>query len=299
MDSAIRIAVIGAHGQVSTAIQEAARSRRGEFEITVLGRPHLDLEQPETIRTALAQAAPQIVVNAAAYTAVDQAEEDVDRARRINAVGPGVLAEETARRGIPILHFSTDYVFDGTKPSPYGERDTPNPRGVYGATKLEGERYVAEANPEHFILRTAWVYGPHGSNFVRTMIRLAETRPQVSVVADQVGNPTYSLDIAEGVLAVSGQLGQGRTAPPGVYHMAGADDISWAALAQATFDALRRRGKPAAQVLPIGSADYPTRAVRPKNSRLDCAKLMAQFGVALPGWTTGLDRCLDHLYARV
>lgn len=198
--------------------------------------------------------------------------------------------------GVPILHLSTDYVFDGSKAAPYVETDAPAPRTVYGRTKLEGELAVAAANPAHLVLRTSWVYGPHGKNFVRTMLRLAETRQRIAVVADQIGNPSYSRDIAEGLVTIAERLLQGAGAP-GVYHMAGADSATWAEFAEAIFEGARWRGASGAMVDRIASEAYPTPAVRPANSRLDSGKLSDIFGVALPGWRPALVRCLDEIYA--
>ncbi len=289
----MRLVVTGRNGQVATALLGLASE---DVEVIALARPDLDLERPETIEPALRAARPDVVVSAAAYTAVDAAETDAERAALINAHAPGVLAEVAARLGAPIVHLSTDYVFDGAKLSPYVESDPTGPRTVYGATKLDGERAVAAANPRHAVLRTAWVYAAHGKNFVRTMLRLAETRDELNVVGDQLGNPTYAPDIAAGVLAVARTLQRGE-GESGVYHMSGAGEASWAQFATAIFEGARRRGAPSAAVHTIGSKDYPTPAERPKNSRMDCTRLREAFGVALPPWRTSLERCLDALHA--
>ena len=200
----MRLAVTGREGQVATALARAGAL--AGIEVVRLGRPELDLERPETIAPALQAVRPDVVVSAAAYTAVDQAESEPERARRINAQAPGVLAEAAARLGAPIVHLSTDYVFDGEKRAPYTEADATGPVTVYGATKLQGEQAVAAGHPRHVILRTAWVYAPWGKNFVRTMLRLAEAREEVGVVADQHGCPTYAPDIADAVLAIAAAL---------------------------------------------------------------------------------------------
>ena len=289
----MRLVVTGREGQVATALALAG-GRQG-VEVVRLGRPELDLERLETIAPALRAARPDAVVSAAAYTAVDQAESEPERAHRVNALAPGRLAEAAADLGAPILHLSTDYVFDGRKPSPYAETDPTGPVTVYGASKLAGEQAVA-AHPRHVILRTAWVYAPHGKNFVRTMLRLAETREEVGVVGDQLGCPTSADDIAQGVLKIAAALhaGQGAT---GLYHMAGTGEASWAGFATAIFEGARRRGGPSSRVRSIATADYPTPAARPANSRLDCARVGEVFGVTLPPWRESLERCLATLAA--
>ena len=284
--------VTGREGQVASALADAAMAV--DMEVVRLGRPELDLERLETIAPAVQAARPDVVVSAAAYTAVDQAEREPERARLANALAPGVLAEAAARMGAPILHLSTDYVFDGIKADPYVETDPTGPRTVYGATKLEGEQAVAAANPRHVILRTAWVYAPTGKNFVRTMLRLAESRDEVGVVSDQHGCPSYAPDLAQGVLSVAAAL-LGGEGGYGVYHMAGREEASWAEFAQAIFERSGERGGPSARVRPIATADYPTPARRPANSRLNGRKLQEAFGVDVPGWRDALPRCLDAL----
>ena len=288
----MRLVVTGHEGQVATALAKTGAMQ--DVQVVRLGRPELDLERPETIAPALQAARPDVVVSAAAYTAVDQAEYEPQRARQVNAISPGVLAQVAAHLGVPIVHLSTDYVFDGTKPSPYVETDPTGPMTVYGATKLEGEQTVAAANPRHGIVRTAWVYAPYGKNFVRTMLRLAETREEVGVVADQFGCPSYAPDIAAGILQIAQTLVRGK-GDPGIYHMAGGGETSWAGFAAAVFEGSARRGGPAARVKPIASSDYPTPAARPANSRLDCNRLLTAYGVALPNWRRSLEHCLDIL----
>jgi dTDP-4-dehydrorhamnose reductase len=294
-DKPLRIAVTGAHGQVVSALLDRAAQPASGIEVVALARPALDLEQPETIAPALRAARPNILISAAAFTAVDAAETARDQAMAINGVAPGVLAAEAARTGAPIIHLSTDYVFDGRKPGPYVESDPTHPATVYGETKLAGERAVAAANPAHAVVRTAWVYAPQGKNFVLTMLRLAETRERLGVVADQVGNPSYSLDIADGLIALAWAMLRGEGAP-GVYHMAGGGKASWADFAEAVFDGSRRRGGPGATVDRIESSAYPTPAKRPANSQLDCAKLRDGFGIELPAWPLALERCLDQIF---
>jgi dTDP-4-dehydrorhamnose reductase len=277
----MRIAVTGRTGQVALSLAErAARSHT----VTLLGRPALDLAQPATILPALEAACPDLVINAAAYTAVDAAEDDRDAAFLVNAEGAGHVAAAAARLGVPVIQLSTDYVFDGTAFAPYNETAATNPLGVYGASKLAGEAAVAAANPRHLIVRTAWVYSPFGRNFVRTMLTLAQTRDEVGVVADQHGNPTSALDIADGLLAAATALAAPGFTAWGTYHLAGTNETTWAGLARAVFEASRELGGPAANVRDLSTAEYPTRARRPANSRLATEKFARTFGGAAPDW---------------
>lgn len=291
----MRLLVTGREGQVATALAEAATPG---VAVIACGRPELDLERPEGVLSAIAGHAPDIIVNAAAWTAVDQAENEPARAFATNEAGAGAVAAAAARLGVPLIQISTDYVFDGALDRPYREDDPTGPTGVYGASKLAGERAVATVQSDHAILRTAWVYAPMGRNFLRTMLRLAETRDEVAVVADQSGTPTYAPDIAGGVLAVARNLlaWPGDPRLRGVFHMsAGGETTSWAGFAEAIFDGLARRGGRRVAVRHITTAEYPTPARRPASSRLDCARLAATHGVALPDWRTGVERCLDRL----
>jgi dTDP-4-dehydrorhamnose reductase len=291
----LRIAVTGTAGQVVRALDE----RAGGHAVTMLplGRPGLDLAAPESVAPALRAARPDAVVNAAAYTAVDKAESEAGLALAVNGAGAGAVAEAAAVLGIPVLQLSTDYVFDGTGDRPWREDDPTAPLGSYGRSKLAGEAAVRHATRDHAILRTAWVYSPFGQNFVRTMLRLARTRETVTVVADQHGCPTSALDLADGLLRVARNLVE-RPAEAGLrgtFHMAGAGDTSWCDFARAVFAAAAVRGGPSARVEPIATADYPTPAQRPRNSRLDCGKLARVHGVALPPWPGSLDACVARL----
>lgn len=278
------------------SLAEAGKARG--LDLVALGRPDFDLTKEQDVIRAVAETKPDVVINAAAYTAVDQAENEPDAARMLNATGPGWLARESAKIGVPILHVSTDYVFDGDKKAPYVEADVPHPLCVYGASKLEGERAVAAMNPKHVILRTAWVYSPFGKNFVRTMLRLAETREDLGVVADQLGNPTYAPDIADALLDVAAQVtGPGSAYRWGVFHMTSAGEAVWADFAEAIFAHARAAGAPAARVKRITSAEFPTPVKRPANSRLDGGKLEAIYRVRLPAWQTGLEQCMARLMA--
>jgi dTDP-4-dehydrorhamnose reductase len=236
-------------------------------------------------------------VNAAAYTAVDEAESDPELAQAINGRGAGIVAAAAAAAGVPVVHVSTDYVFDGTAARPYREDDPVAPLGVYGASKLAGERTVAAATPDYAILRTAWVYSPFGKNFVRTMLRLAETRDEVAVVADQRGCPNCAFDLADGVIAVARNLAgrPGDASLRGVFHLSAEGEASWADFATNVFAISARLGGPSARVREIVTSDYPTPARRPAYSCLDGRKLSARHGVRLPDWRASLEttiRCL-------
>lgn len=293
----MRIAVTGKSGQVVTSLIERAPARG--HEIVALGRPELDLTDTASIAAALEGAAPDVIVSAAAYTAVDKAESEPDLADTVNARGAGAIAAVAETLGVPLVHLSTDYVFEGTGERPWTEDDPTGPTGVYGASKLAGEEAVLAAHAGNSaILRTAWVYSPFGANFVKTMLRLAEARDTLGVVGDQRGNPTSALDIADGVLQVAENLAaDSDPALRGVFHMTAAGEASWAEFADAIFAASARHGGPAAQVKAITTADYPTPARRPANSRLDCGKLARTHGVALPAWRDALGPIVVRLLA--
>jgi len=274
----MRIAVTGRHGQVATSLAE--RAGPGET-IVLLGRPELDLAgDPRAIAAAIATARPDVVISAAAYTAVDKAESEAAEAEAVNARGAGAVAAAARALGVPVIHLSTDYVFDGRKDEPYLESDPTGPTGVYGRTKLAGEQAVLAAHPGAVVCRTAWVYSPFGHNFVKTMLRLAGDRDAVRVVADQIGNPTSALDIADAVLAIA-RTGARAT---GVFHLAGTGAASWADFAEAIFAESAAAGGPSARVVRIGTADFPTPTARPANSRLNCDRLAQEYGIRLPEW---------------
>jgi dTDP-4-dehydrorhamnose reductase len=291
----MRIAVTGQHGQVALSL--AALAGRDGLDVVTLGRPGLDLARPQTVATAIREARPDVVVNAAAWTAVDQAEAERDAAFAVNAAGAEAVSAAAAAVGAPVIQLSTDYVFDGRKAAPYAETDTVGPATAYGASKLAGELLVATANPDHAILRVAWLHAPEGRNFVRTMLRLAETRDEVAVVADQIGNLTSAAAVAEGVVIVARNL---LSRPEdqslrGVFHMTCAGEASWADVAEAIFAGAATRSLPTARVRRITTADYPTPAPRPANSRLDCGLIAERHGVRLPHWRDALDACLDAI----
>jgi len=266
-------------------------------EVEAIGRAGLDLGDPAAARAVVLDRAPDIVVNAAAYTAVDRAEDAVAAAQALNATGPAAAAAAAAEIGVPFLHFSTDYVFDGSKGEPYDEADAPQPLGVYGRTKLEGERAIAAANPRHVILRTAWVCSPTGSNFVKTMLRLAGERDSLGVVDDQYGRPTFARDLADAVGAIIGRL-PGDPAHPGwgVFHAASQGETTWCGFAREIMEGSLARGGPAAEVRPITTAEFSTLARRPADSRLCTERLASVYDVRLPAWQDSLSVCLDEIY---
>ena len=274
----------GKEGQVALSLLE--RGAAAGHDIALVGRPELDLAgDAPAIMEAIDLARPDVIVSAAAFTAVDKAEAERDLAFAINGKGAGAVAAAAKAIGVPLVHLSTDYVFDGSKREPYGEEDQTGPTGVYGASKLAGEQAVLAAHDNVAILRTAWVYSPFGGNFVKTMLRLAGDRDEISVVDDQRGNPTSALDIADGVIAVSQNLVSGTNpAQRGIFHMAGSGEASWAEFARSIFGYSIAAGGPGARVKSIASADYPTPARRPANSRLNGDKLALTHGVRLPNW---------------
>lgn len=291
----MKVLVTGKQGQLVQSLLERA-SHFPEVVLISVGRPELDLAAPDTIASAIANAAPDLVINAAAYTAVDQAEDEPDAAFRINAAAAGEVAAAARAAGARLIQLSTDYVFDGRSDAPYAEEAATGPTGVYGRSKLEGERLVLAAHPQAAIVRTAWVYSPFGKNFVRTMLALAETRDALSVVADQHGNPSSALDIADGLLTMAqswargGDTGSGET-----YHLAGTGRASWFDLAEAVFADSCAGGGPFASVNPIATSDYPTRAARPANSELDCARLECDFGYRMPPWRASVTPVVGRL----
>ncbi len=287
----MKLLVFGASGQVATCLREEADDR---CDVVCLGRPDGDLCRPETAQEAITAHRPDLVINAAAYTGVDKAESEEAAAFELNAEGPRRLAVACKANAIPLIHYSTDYVFDGTKQTPYTENDPTTPLGVYGRSKLAGEQAITAETCDHIILRTAWVYSPHGSNFVKTMLRLGNERDQLRIVSDQVGNPTSATDIAVATLQIAAQLLDGNAAR-GVYNLTGSGEASWHEFALAIFSAGAAQGRKTPTVEAIPSSEYPTPAKRPANSRLDGSKLRESFGVVLPHWSDGLERCLDRL----
>lgn len=280
----MKILVFGATGQVATELRRQAPGA------TFLSRAEADLADPAACAAAIAATDADVVINAAAHTAVDRAETEEDLATVINGAAPTAMAQAAAARGIPFLHVSTDYVFPGDGTAAWTPSDATGPLGAYGRSKLAGEQGIVAVGGTYAILRTSWVFSAHGGNFVKTMRRLGETRPALNVVADQIGGPTAAADIAAALLAMAGQLhrGAGR---PGIYHFSGAPDVSWAGFARAIF----AMGGQDVTVTDIPSSAYPTPAVRPLNSRMDGSALTDAFGIARPDWRTGLALVLQEL----
>ena len=286
----MRILVTGRHGQLAQSLAE-----RGGDDILLMGRSELDLAIPGSARTAILAARPDLVVNAAAFTAVDLAETEEGQARRINADGAGEVAVAARELGVPVIHISTDYVFDGAATAPYAETAATGPINAYGRTKLAGEEAVRAATPDHLILRTSWLVSPFGRNFVRTMVELGQQRDRLSVVADQYGNPTSALDLADAILVVARRWAAGeRTGLGQTYHLAGTGIASWFYLACA----VQSEAGTAAQVNPITTADWPTAATRPAYSALDSTNFTRDFGHIMPDWRVSLAPIVARLVAQ-
>lgn len=289
-----RILVTGKNGQIGWELQ---RTLATLGEIVACDRAELDLCDPDAIRRVVRRVEPYLIVNAAAYTAVDRAEADEGTAMAANGVAPGILAEEAARLNAGFVHYSTDYVFDGRKDSAYDEQDPPNPLNVYGRTKLAGETAIRQSRVSYLILRTSWVYGSRGNNFLRTIVRLSGERDELRVVHDQIGAPTWSRMIAEATAQMLSRCLSGRGVDfdryMGIYHMTAAGAVSWCEFATAI---LERRAPGAGQqitVVPVRSEEYQTAAVRPRNSLLSNEKLVQTFGITLPDWKLGLRLCMQ------
>jgi len=278
------VLIFGCSGQVATELARLAP------DALCLGRDGADLENPERAAAAIADHAPAVVINAAAFTAVDRAETEEALATRINADAPAAMARACAAANIPLVHISTDYVFDGHGTAPFSPDAPAGPLGAYGRSKLAGEHAIRDSGAAHAILRTAWVFSAHGGNFLKTMLRLSETRDALSIVDDQIGGPTPAGAIAAACLTIAERL---RDAPDcsGTYHFTGAPDVSWKSFAEAIFEAAGRD----VTVTGIPTADYPTPATRPLNSRLDCGSTQEVFGIARPDWRAALPHIIDEL----
>ncbi len=283
------IAIAGSTGQVALALLRQATGRN--VKVLAAGRPKLDLAEAASIEAFLNEARPNLVINAAAYTTVDKAESEPDLAYAVNSQGPEILALGCAKRSIPLIHISTDYVFDGTKTSPYEEDDTSAPLGVYGRSKADGEHAVRSLNPKHLIVRTSWVYGPDGANFLKTMLRLAAEREEISVVGDQHGAPTRADDFAANLLDVSESLLKSSNETRwGTYHLAGGGQTTWHGFAAKIFEHAAAKGFKNPRLKQIATSDYPTPARRPAYSVLNQAKISKSFGVRMPDWSDSLAR---------
>jgi len=293
------ILITGKNGQVGWELQRVLKTR----PVIALDRDAMDLSKPDSLRRTIADLRPSVIINTAAYTAVDLAEEEPDYAQMVNGNAPGIMAEEAKKLGALLIHYSTDYVFDGSKREPYVETDQPNPLNTYGMTKLIGERAIESSGANYLIFRTSWVYSARGRNFLLTILRLAREREELKIVNDQIGIPNWSRAIADATAAVIAKLqppkkpARGRPSSKdltGTYHMAGAGATSWFGFAEAILEEIHQGGFPATvmgkvpitakRVLPISTAEYPTRARRPAYSVLDSTKLKKTFGVELPDW---------------
>jgi dTDP-4-dehydrorhamnose reductase len=292
----MRLYVIGADGQVARSLREAATNTPG-FVVECGARPNVDVLRADLVERALVEFSPDIVINPAAFTNVDRAEAESKLAFAVNCDGAGIVAAAAARLGIPIVHLSTDYVFDGKKKGRYVETDAAAPQGVYGRSKYAGECAVAAENDRHIILRTSWVYAPFGNNFLRTMLRLSAERDKLAVVDDQIGCPTYAPDLADSILAISRMIDaagwQQRFA--GVTHLAGPDEVTWYSFACQIIEMANEKGGRDVIVEPISTKDFPAAAARPANSRLCCDRLASVFGVRLPALDLSLENCIERL----
>lgn len=290
------ILITGGSGQLATCLERAA----GHLTVRRIGRPEFDFEALDAIPGLLANIAPRMIINAAAYTAVDKAESEPAAADRANHLGPKVIADYAARADIPMIHISTDYVFDGAKGAAYVETDSPSPTGVYGATKLAGEQAVLAAHPRSIVLRTSWVYSAMGRNFLLTMLNAAKRLPKLRVVADQIGNPTNADDLADAIITISDMIDRDgwRDDYHGVFHASGSGFTSWHGFATAIFRHAAANRAPVPEVEAIATTDWPTPAHRPADSRLDTSRLGQVFGVQLPPWDASLKKTIDTIFSK-
>ena len=290
------ILVAGKTGQLARCLVDVAEQRA--LPIIAVGRPECDLEDSGSINRAVHAVLPRAIVNAAGYTAVDKAESEPERAFVVNRDGARRLAATAWRLQIPFVHVSTDYVFDGRKSSAYFEDDIPCPLGVYGRSKLEGELAVMDTNPDALVFRTSWVYSPYGTNFLKTVLRLADTRDVVRVVDDQRGAPTAAIDVASAIVDALGQVNEKNAQTrAGIYHESAAGETTWYGFAEAIFAGWGDRGRRVPILQAIATADYATPVKRPANSRLDCGKIDRVFGIRMPLWSASLEACLDIIAA--
>lgn len=289
-----KILVVGRSGQLAHAL--AGLAQVGGYEIVCAGRPECDLVQPDTLQRTIDRVEPRMVINAAAYTAVDQAENAIEAAFAVNAEGVGALGKICARHKIPMVHVSTDYVFDGSADKPYAPDDPVAPQGVYGKSKAAGEAALRETLDQHLILRTAWVFSAGGRNFLTTMINAGATRGELRVVDDQHGTPTYAADLASGICEIAARaLDNTNQATWGTYHLTNAGATTWFGFAGEIFACRKRAGLAVPEVIAITTADYPTPARRPAWSVLDCSETESAFGVRLPDWKDATARCVAEL----
>ncbi|MEO1660839.1 MAG: dTDP-4-dehydrorhamnose reductase [Pseudomonadota bacterium] len=296
----MRILVAGSEGQVARSLAEVGTNTA--HDVICIGRPRLDITEPDSVASIVSYLHPDIIINAAAYTAVDMAEDDEENAYLVNAIGARNVALSAKTAKIPVLHLSTDYVFDGTNQSAYLEDAPVAPMSAYGKTKEAGEQLVRGALGPHLIFRTAWVHSPFGNNFVKTMLRVASKRDEIRVVADQTGTPTYANDIAKALLHVCTMI-ENEPDPDdvcwGTYHLVSQKSTNWADFAAEIFKHSQRRSGPSAKVIKIQSSEYPTKAHRPKNSVLSTNKLKADWNIELPDWKQGVLECVERLIVNI
>jgi dTDP-4-dehydrorhamnose reductase len=293
----VSLLVIGHSGQVAQSLVELARSSTSDIHFA--GRPELDLAEPGAVAQLIAESSPRLVINAAAYTAVDRAEAEPDEAMRINGTAVGEIGKASALVGAPVIHLSTDYVFDGSASGAYREDAPIAPINTYGASKAEGERALRDAQPDHLIFRTSWVYSPYGANFIKTMLRLAAERDEVRVVADQRGCPTSAADLAAALMALAeARIAGNSEGWSGTYHLAGEGACSWADFAEHVFAVSRSHGGPSARVIPITTSEFPTPARRPHNSELDCNAAANRLGTRLPPWRESVRSTVEALLGK-
>jgi dTDP-4-dehydrorhamnose reductase len=292
----VRLFVIGTEGQVARSLCELAINTPNST-ILCSARPNVDLLRPASIERTLSSFAPDLVINPAAYTAVDRAETEPEIAFATNRDGAGNVAAAAARIGVPIIHLSTDYVFDGKKNGPYLETDSVAPQGIYGKSKLEGELSVAAANERHIVLRTSWIYAPFGNNFVRTMLRLSRERDKLTVVDDQIGCPTFAPDLAFAIVEIARKVLSNHWDKrfAGITHICGPDEVSWFAFARKIMQLSKEISGHSVEVEAIPTTSYPTAALRPKNSRLCCDRLASIFDVRMPPLESSLEKCMKRL----
>lgn len=293
----MRLLIAGWQGQIARSLVELALGRDDVSGLSV-GRPALDLFSASSVKSSLVGDSPDIMINTAAYTAVDQAEEEPEQAFKLNTAGAASFAATAAKLDIPVIHLSTAYVFDGEKDAPYTEEDTPAPKTVYGQSKLQSETEVAAANPRHVILRTAWVYSPYSGNFVSSMLSKARKGEEIEVVDDQTGSPTYALDLARAILDIAAAIAtRGDDTPWGTYHVASTGEATWYGFANKIFDISRGLGGPTAEPQPISTDAYPTTAIRLANARLDSSKVSSAFGIEPAPWEKGVETCVRRVLA--
>jgi len=291
----MKLLVIGENGQLGWEL--CIRGANQGFDIVALDLPEFDITEPSIVKKAVSQTGVLLIINASAYTAVDKAESESELAFAVNRDGPAYLAASCAEAGIPLIHISTDYVFDGRKKEPYLETEPVSPLGIYGQSKAAGETEIRNTLKQHIIIRTAWLYGLHGNNFVKTMLSLGKEKEILSVVADQYGCPTYAADLADAILMIASQISERRNVTWGTYHYCGKGETTWHGFAEAIFDLAKQYDSlMVKKIVPITTAEYPTPAKRPANSGMDCSLITKNFGISLRPWQESLADMVNRYY---